>query len=306
MTGYGGMEELRISADLWAVSREQLSMDVFLARHGYHGPSEGELSSRSWREKPAPVEALRDAYRSRPDSESPIQRERERAAVRRDAEAALLGSLPRHRRGPAQLTLKVAARFVPLREVGKAAFLQTIDGGRAAARELGTELVTTGVIADPDADLRALVDHRRALRARYRARQLPERWTGEPTAISIPLPDRDSTELIGVPVSGGTVEGRARVVIDPGLAGDFEPGDVLVCETTDPSWVVLFQLAAAVVIDVGGPLSHGAIVARELGIPAVINTRTATRTIVDGSRVRVNGTTGHVDLLTPDGSPLAA
>jgi pyruvate,water dikinase len=93
------------------------------------------------------------------------------------------------------------------------------------------------------------------------------------------------------------VEGRARVIADPSQADGFEPGDVLVCETTDPSWVVFFHLASAVVIDVGGPMSHGAIIAREMGLPAVINTRRATRVIHDGDLVRVDGGLGEVTVL---------
>jgi phosphohistidine swiveling domain-containing protein len=310
--GYGGMEELRVSSDLWEVSRGRLGMDEFVARHGYHGPAEGELSSRSWREDRTPVETLAATYSNRPDREDPRARERERAAVRVAAEAALLQTLPLPRRARARAVLRAAATFLPLREVGKAAFLQTIDAGRAAAREIGAALASSGTIEHPDdvfmltigeldggvdGEAGALVEHRRELRRRYQGLRLPERWTGEPEALPVARTVPESAIVEGVPVSGGTVEGRARIVRDPSQARDFEPGDVLVCETTDPSWVVLFQLAAGVVIDVGGPLSHGAIVARELGIPAVINTRSGTSVIPDGSRVRVDGSSGRVEVL---------
>ena len=76
--------------------------------------------------------------------------------------------------------------------------------------------------------------------------------------------------VTGVAASAGRVEGRARVVLDPGAGVGLEPGDVLVCRITDPSWAPLFTLAEALVIDIGGPASHGAIVARELAIPCVI------------------------------------
>jgi pyruvate,water dikinase len=75
------------------------------------------------------------------------------------------------------------------------------------------------------------------------------------------------------------------------------PGEVLVCHTTDPSWAPLFFLAGGVVIDVGGPLSHGAIVAREFGIPCVINTKTGTEVIQTGDLVRIDGTGGTVDVI---------
>jgi pyruvate,water dikinase len=101
----------------------------------------------------------------------------------------------------------------------------------------------------------------------------------------------------GIAASPGMAEGVARVVLDPSQLDDFEPDDVLICELTDPAWAPILQLAAAVVIDIGSALSHGAIVARELGIPAVIGTGDGTRRIPHGSRVRVDGTTGQVTLL---------
>lgn len=94
----------------------------------------------------------------------------------------------------------------------------------------------------------------------------------------------------------GTVEGIVRVIhdADSDQADDFEPGDILVCRITDPSWAPLLSVAAAVVIDIGGSLSHGAIVARELGIPCVINTVDGSRRLRTGDRVTVDGDTGTV------------
>jgi pyruvate,water dikinase len=101
------------------------------------------------------------------------------------------------------------------------------------------------------------------------------------------------TDVKGIGVVGGEVTGRARIVHDPRTA-DLAQGDVLVCPTTDPSWTPLFMLAEALVIDTGGAMSHGAIVARELGVTCVINTVTGTRDIPEGATVTVNGTTGVV------------
>ena len=82
----------------------------------------------------------------------------------------------------------------------------------------------------------------------------------------------------------------------------IEPGEILVCHTTDPSWAPYFLVASALVIDVGGPLSHGAIVARELGVPCVINTTVGTAQLVSGDVLRVDGGTGRVEVLTPTAS----
>ncbi|WP_431875026.1 rifamycin-inactivating phosphotransferase [Micromonospora marina] len=103
--------------------------------------------------------------------------------------------------------------------------------------------------------------------------------------------------LVGLAVSAGVVEGRARVVAD--LAGaDLEPGDILVTAHTDPSWTPLFVAVAGLVTEVGGLMTHGAVIAREYGLPAVVAVPDATRLIPDGGRIRVHGTDGYVELLS--------
>src|SRR5262245_59945079 len=102
--------------------------------------------------------------------------------------------------------------------------------------------------------------------------------------------------LIGLPVSAGTVEGRARVILDMARA-DLEPGDILVTTHTDPSWTPLFVAIAGLVTEVGGLMTHGAVIAREYGLPAVVGVVDATRLIPDGQRIRVYGTDGYVEIL---------
>ncbi|MFF2024915.1 rifamycin-inactivating phosphotransferase [Streptomyces sp. NPDC058171] len=102
--------------------------------------------------------------------------------------------------------------------------------------------------------------------------------------------------LVGLPVSAGTVEGRARVVLDIAEA-DLEAGDILVTTFTDPSWSPLFVGIAGLVTEVGGLMTHGAVIAREYGLPAVVGVDGATRLIRDGQRIRVHGTDGHVEFL---------
>ena len=142
------------------------------------------------------------------------------------------------------------------------------------------------------------VAERKERQARYRALALPPEWTGNPVPIvigagSAAMGTAPRGDVKGIGVVGGEVAGRARIVRDPGRA-DLLPGDIMVCPTTDPSWTPLFMLAEALVIDTGGAMSHGAIVARELGVTCVINTVTGTRDIPDGATVTVNGTTGVV------------
>ncbi|MFJ7181922.1 rifamycin-inactivating phosphotransferase [Streptomyces massasporeus] len=103
--------------------------------------------------------------------------------------------------------------------------------------------------------------------------------------------------LVGLPVSGGTVEGRARVILDMGQA-DLDPGDILVTAFTDPSWSPLFVGIAGLVTEVGGLMTHGAVIAREYGLPAVVGVDRATRLIRDGQRIRVHGSDGYVEILS--------
>jgi pyruvate,water dikinase len=119
---------------------------------------------------------------------------------------------------------------------------------------------------------------------------------GEAIAGAYRRDDMPAGALIGLPVSAGTVEGRARVVLDMAQA-DLEPGDILVTSHTDPSWTPLFVAVAGLVTEVGGLMTHGAVIAREYGLPAVVGVVDATRLIRDGQRIRVHGTDGYVEIL---------
>jgi pyruvate,water dikinase len=119
---------------------------------------------------------------------------------------------------------------------------------------------------------------------------------GEAIAGAYRRDDVPAGALIGLPVSRGTVEGRARVILDVADA-ELEPGDILVTAFTDPSWSPLFVAIAGLVTEVGGLMTHGAVIAREYGLPAVVGVQDATRLIRDGRRIRVHGTEGYVEIL---------
>jgi pyruvate,water dikinase len=109
------------------------------------------------------------------------------------------------------------------------------------------------------------------------------------------LPPLGGDILRGLPASPGIVEGRARVLLGPEAMGDLQVGEILVVRTTDVGWTPLFLLAAGVVTELGGSLSHAAVVAREFGVPSVVNVEGATRAIRTGDLVRVDGGTGVVE-----------
>jgi pyruvate,water dikinase len=119
---------------------------------------------------------------------------------------------------------------------------------------------------------------------------------GEIVAGAYRRDDVPTGALIGLPVSAGTIEGRARVILDMAEA-ELEPGDILVTAYTDPSWSPLFVAIKGLVTEVGGLMTHGAVIAREYGLPAVVGVEHATRLIRDGQRIRVHGTDGYVEIL---------
>jgi pyruvate,water dikinase len=119
---------------------------------------------------------------------------------------------------------------------------------------------------------------------------------GEVIAGAYRRDDVPAGALVGLPVSAGTIEGRARVIHDMAEA-DLEAGDILVTAYTDPSWSPLFVAITGLVTEVGGVMTHGAVIAREYGLPAVVGVEQATRLIRNGQRIRVHGTDGYVEIL---------
>jgi pyruvate,water dikinase len=119
---------------------------------------------------------------------------------------------------------------------------------------------------------------------------------GEGLAGAYRRGDLPAGALVGLPVSAGIIEGRARVILDMAQA-DLRAGDILVTAYTDPSWTPLFVAIKGLVTEVGGLMTHGAVIAREYGLPAVVGVEHATRLIEDGQRIRVNGTDGYVEVL---------
>jgi rifampicin phosphotransferase len=143
-----------------------------------------------------------------------------------------------------------------------------------------------------------LIRQRKEAFSTYRALTPPRVLTsdGETIAGAYRRQDVPAGALVGLPVSTGDVEGRARVILDMTEA-NLEAGDILVTAYTDPSWSPAFVTIKGLVTEVGGQMTHGAVIAREYGLPAVVGVENATRLIRDGQRIRVNGTNGYVEIL---------
>ncbi|EHB56497.1 Pyruvate, water dikinase [Mycolicibacterium rhodesiae JS60] len=324
LSGFGGAEVAGLVTDVWRASRGEISLDDVVASIGFHGPSEGEMSSTVWREDSAPLRDLIEAYSRQDDSVDPRRKDAEHRVAARASAAELLAATPTWQRPAVKALIALAARRIPLRGVVKRSLLQALDGARAAARQIGELRTGAGQFQDPTdvfylteneissmpADTDVLIKRRRERRAMYEAVAVPHSWQGTPSAEPLggcdPHPEASGKAVEGIGVSAGLVEGFARVLHTPDFS-QVEPGDILVTPTTDPSWSSVMLLSSGLVVDIGGALSHAAIVARELGVPCVVNTRNGTTAIRTGDRLRVNGGTGVVEIIdaAPDADQLA-
>jgi pyruvate,water dikinase len=298
VTGYQGVFEAEMLRDLGALAREELSLATFLSEHGYHGPDEGQIAARVWREDPEPLLAIAARYA---DREPPAVAETRQRAVRKAAESELLAGLPPLRRPGARLLLRLGRQLIPRREIGKASYSRCLDMSRIAARVAGRELgvgddVVHLTVDDVLSGRTADVEVNRALWEDYRTTELPDVWTGPPERLAPALAGRDGQSVVrGQGVGGGSVLGRVRVVHDP--SEELADDEILVCRGTDPGWVPLMNMAAGIAIDLGGVMSHAAIVARELGLPCVTTTSNGTRVLRTGDLVELDGDVGTVTVL---------
>jgi pyruvate,water dikinase len=309
LSGLGGLQEAAVADDLRALAHGRIRLEEFVARHGYLGPDTGDLTTHTWREDPAPLERMAKALR-----DSGRQGTRHDEQARRRAVETVLAALPAVRRPAAKLALRMAPAAARSLERSKVAFVMSLDGARASARALGAEMVAAGELDRPDdafflfaeelidgvPDPRAVVAQRQANFARHQGLELTRTtWEGNPETREVTVPHSSgSAELTGIGASPGVVEGVVKVVLDAGANTEVEPDEILVCPTTDPSWVPLMLLAGALVIDIGSTASHGAIIARELGVPCVTGTTTGTAELRTGDRVRVDGSAGKVTVLS--------
>ncbi len=294
----------------------------FLATYGHRAPDrEIDLGLARFSDDPTYVVDLVRSCLKAGDPGELLARQR-RGAEEAAAAVDDLVTAVRRRRGPmrARLLRAVLSRLRGLgglRERPKFDLVRIIALGRRQLQQVGASLVAEQRLDDADdvffldpADLRSALQGS-ALDLRVRAassrreyerelgrRAVPRVLTSEGETLygpAAPLAPPPGT-LLGTGVSPGVHEGVVRVLRSP-VGADLEPGEVLVAATTDPGWTPLFLLAGALVMEVGGAVSHGAVVAREYGIPAVANVPDATLRLRTGQRVRVDGGTGVVQVL---------
>lgn len=276
----------------------------YLARHGHRAVRELELSQREWAADPSPLlVSLRGALRASLAAEqSSVSRQR-----RRKPGSALPASFERE---PWCRLVEVAHAAVRNRERSKSLLVKLSTLFRAGYRDLGRQLEGAGKLASAD-DVFWLTHEQLGLvvagkgealmeLARARAGAQPWQMTLDFPELSHGLPEPTVAsadeggegELRGKPVSHGVVRGRARVVKTLAEAHAIEPGEILIAPITDVGWTPYFSTIAGLATDLGSAVSHGAVVAREYGLPAVVNLRRATASFRTGQQVELDGVRG--------------
>lgn len=300
--------------------RSQDAVAGFLERYGMRGVGEIDLGQPRWRESPAEVLRTLKSYIDLPEDQAPDRVFDRGAAAAREAGRELErrlatghGLREAWRRRRVRFIVDRMRRLIGLRESPKFTVVRVLGEVRETLLACGRDLVTAGVLeraedvvclhldelerlaAEPVGPWPDVVTARREVASREaRRRQVPRVLLGDGRTFFEGVGGEGA--LQGSGVSPGVAEGRVRVVLDPSSA-QLDPGEILVCPGTDPAWTPLFLAAGGLVTEVGGMITHGSVVAREYGIPAVVGVHEATTRLATGQRIRLDGTAGTVELL---------
>ena len=305
------------AAEFWT------ALDAFLAKHGHLGQNFDDLALASWAEEPALLLTELDKRLRNPGASTTEERRRRLAG-----EADLLADRARDALAddPTRLA-RFEALLADARRIGHLTETHNYWIDRAAQASLrrfvvrvGRRLAAAGSISGPadvfhlhrdevpdvlrrGDDRRALIEGRRRDLQRFGAMH-PPRKVGAPSEDGggdrfdgVRVDSAGPDELRGTGASAGIVRGTARVTLTQDDFGAVQRGDIIVCPSSNPSWVPLFAIAGGLITNTGGVLSHAAVVAREFALPAVVGTGDATTRIADGRLVEIDGTSGVVRLL---------
>jgi phosphohistidine swiveling domain-containing protein len=300
----------------------QAAVERFMEKYGMRGVGEIDLGQPRWRENPTSImQTLQGYLKIKPEFAPDLLYEKGAQAAEETIE--FLAAEARRQRGGIvkEKLVRGAARRVRLlmgaRESPKFFAVCAMGIVRKHILEVGDEFYAAGTISQADdlfylhvaeleklsrqegGDWKAIVSGRRkAYERELRRRQVPRVLVSDGRTFygGIGAGIDTSDNLTGSPVSPGMVEGIVHVVLDP-YDANLSPGEILVCPGTDPAWTPLFMAAGGLVMEVGGMMTHGSVVAREYGIPAVVGVNQATVLLKTGQRIRVDGTTGKIAIL---------
>jgi rifampicin phosphotransferase len=297
----------------------QQAVAAFLAAYGHRAVAEIDLGLPRWSEDPRHIFGVIRNYLQVEDAEQAPAAVFARGAAAADAMietlAARAGRRGSWRARLVRLALRRARVLVGLRELPKYYLVVALGALRRQIAIVGAELTAAGRLANPDdvffidldearaglrgKDLREIAAERRAAYAlELGRRHVPRVLLSDGTEPETQLKTTAAADgsISGTPASAGVVTGIARVILDP-VGAHLEPGEILVAPSTDPGWTPLFLIAGGLVMEMGGANSHGAVVAREYGIPAVVGVPDATLHITTGQRISVDGSSGTVTVL---------
>jgi pyruvate,water dikinase len=298
----------------------QRGLAEFLRRYGFRSVGEVDIGVKRWSEDPAHLlGALANYVRLDDDALAP---DAQFARAAREAEA-MAGTLLARVHGPRRRLVRfflyrvralMGAReepkfnlirrlFTPLRELLKPVGRELVEAGRVdSADDIFFLTLDEARRAVRGEDIRSTVAANRAAYERERGRRhIPRVLLSDGTDAEAALPSGREEGLHGTPASPGSVAGVARVILSP-QGAILQPGEILVAPSTDPGWTPLFLTAGGLVMEMGGMMSHGAVVAREYGIPAVVGVAGATEQIASGQWLTVDGSAGVISV---DGAHVA-
>lgn len=317
--------------DAWAARRlpqvGQAALDAFLDRYGMRGVAEIDIGRPRWRENPTDLVQTLRGYLAIEPRRAPDAVHQQSVGTGEQAVEQLAAAARRHARQVRFFATR-ARILMGARETPKFTIVRGLDEVRRAVLGCGDLLADAGLLEQADdvvflelqeiegaaalldapepatvAALRRLVaQRRRAERVEQRRRQLPRVLLGDGRAYYNRAAAGGAAGVQGVGVSPGVAEGSARVVLDP-RRSELRPGEILVCPGTDPAWTPLFLAAAGLITEVGGMMTHGSVVAREYGIPAVVGVDAATSRYPTGTRIRIDGTLGTIIQVDVDPEP---
>ena len=311
ISGISGNLTVETNEKLWQVATGDLTLTDFLKDYGHRAVDEFELAQPRWREDTTYLEQIIASFRQKNTNTSlskndGVKQQTEQRASAEKELAAHLGNKTGLRK-QIKSELDFTRRYMPFRETAKFYLMLGYEQIRRALLELDRRYQLDGDIfyLVPD-ELRQLVN------GEVFKDVIITRKTKRELMLQIEVPDvifSDSLDQIGasmstemadtytgVGVSAGVATGTARVLLTPTDARPSDRDYILVCPSTDPAWTPLFLHAAGLIMERGGILSHGAVVAREYGVPAVANIPNATRRIVDGQMLRVDGNQGTISI----------
>jgi len=291
------------------------ALDNFLADYGARGPSEIDLMIPKWYEEPISLLKVISSYLQKEEGSHRTQ-EQKLIEARENATEKLLANSKGVKKRLEKRLIYVMANGSILREHHKFAVLQVFRIAKEMLKKMAAQLVETKKLAQQDdiwflnwyeltqiwdaepGSFDKLAAERRTDFSRYQKMPPPLVITsdGEMPIVKYEVADAPEGSLLGNPVSIGVYEGTVHIIHDP-QTETLNPGEVLVATFTDPGWTPLFINAGALIMEVGGAMTHGSVVAREYGIPAIVGVHDAMKKLKTGQRVRVDGNRGIVEVI---------